>query len=54
MNEEAKWFPYNSGGVSKWYGNKNLLVENNGEIKNLKPSVVRNESYYLKQFLGQK
>ncbi len=50
---KKKWFPYNKGGdFRKWYGNNEYLVnwENNGiEIKNFKPAVVRNPSYYFRQ-----
>ncbi|MCH8487210.1 MAG: BREX-1 system adenine-specific DNA-methyltransferase PglX [Candidatus Cyclonatronum sp.] len=51
IKSQKKWFPYNKGGgYRKWYGNQDYVVnwENDGyEIKNFKPSVVRNEGYYF-------
>ncbi len=47
------WFPINKGGnFKKWYGNNEYIInwKNNGsEIKNYSGSVIRNESYYLKE-----
>lgn len=47
-----KWFPYTKGGgIRKWYGNNNLLVDwgNNAEdIRQLGLGVFRNESYYFR------
>lgn len=49
---KCRWFPYNKGGgVRKWYGNNDLVVnyENNGEkIRTLDSGVFRNESYYFR------
>ena len=50
-----KWFPYSKGGgIQKWYGNKELVVnyENNAQdIKDLGLGVFRNPSYYFREGL---
>ena len=50
-----KWFPYSKGGgVKKWYGNKELVVnyENDAyEMKKLGLAVFRNPSYYFREGL---
>lgn len=54
--DNAKWFPYNSGGeFRKWYGNQYYVInwENSGsEIKNFEKSVIRNEQYYFKESIS--
>lgn len=50
-----KWFPFTKGGEKrKWYGNNNLLVNWEGdgrEIKQFERAFVRNEDYYYKEHL---
>jgi hypothetical protein len=55
-SSKYKWFPYNKGGsFRKWYGNQDYVInyENDGEeLKNFKPSVLRNTSFYFKESLS--
>ncbi len=58
LGEDGKWMKYNCGGESKkWYGNHNNVVlwENNGEkVKAEKGSVIRNESFFMRQGISWK
>lgn len=53
LESAKKWFPYNKGGdFRKWYGNQEYVInwENDGrDLKNFKPAVIRNPSYYFKE-----
>ena len=50
-----KWFPYSKGGgVRKWYGNKELVVnfkDNGRDIKEYGLGVFRNPSFYFREGL---
>ena len=50
---DLKWYPYNKGGnFRRWYGNQESVIywENDGkELKNFKPSVIRNPTYYFRE-----
>lgn len=58
FSKDGIWWKYNCGGENrKWYGNHNNVIfwENNGKrIKLEKGSVIRNESYYLRQGISWK
>ena len=51
-----KWVPHNKGGsFRRWYGNQEYVInwENNGyELKNYDGAILRNSSFYFKEFIS--
>ena len=55
-NSVCKWYPYNKGGnYRKWYGNNDYVInwgEDGRDLKNFKPSVLRNPTYYFRECIS--